>query len=58
MKITYTLTQDDIEFIIAKYMKEKYNFDTPFVEIKKELKENYYDGNKTEAIVAYVSDLN
>lgn len=57
MKITYTLTQDDIEFIIAKYMKEKYNINTPSVEIKKELNENYYDGSKTEAMVAYVSDL-
>ena len=57
MKITYTLTQNDIEYIIAKYMKEKYNFDTPFVQIKKELHENYYDGMKTEAIVAYVSEL-
>lgn len=57
MKITYTLTEDDIEFIIAKYMKEKYDFNTPFVQIKKEEKENYYDGSKTEAMVAYVSDL-
>ena len=57
MKVTYTLAQDDIEYIIAKYMKEKYNFDTPFVQIKKELHENYYNGMKTEAIVAYVSEL-
>lgn len=57
MKITYTLTQDDIEIIIAKYMKEKYGFNTPFVQIKKEEKENYYDGSKTEVMVAYVSEL-
>ena len=57
MKVTYTLAQDDIENIIAKYMKEKYNINTPSVVIKKELNENYYDGMKTEAIVAYVSEL-
>ena len=57
MKVTYTLAQDDIEYIIAKYMKEKYNIDTPSVIIKKELNENYYDGMKTETIVAYVSEL-
>jgi len=57
MKVTYTLAQDDIENIIAKYMKEKYNINTPVVVIKKELNENYYDGMKTEAIVAYVSEL-
>ena len=43
MKITYTLTQDDMEKIIADYMKEKYD------------DYNDYD-HKIEVIVGYVSE--
>lgn len=57
MKTTYTLTQDDMEKIIADYMKEKYNLNEPYVRIVKEKQDDYYDqGNKIEVIVGYVSE--
>ena len=57
MKVTYTLTQDDMEKIIADYMKEKYSFNKPNVRIVKEKHDNYYDQNeKIEVIVGYVSE--
>ena len=57
MKVNYTLTQEDMEKIIADYMKEKYNLNKPDVRIVKEEHEDYYDqDNKIEVIVAYVSE--
>lgn len=57
MKITYTLTQDDMEKIIADYMKEKYNLNKPYARIVKEKHDDYYDpDNKIEVIVGYVSE--
>jgi hypothetical protein len=58
MKITYTLTQKDMEKIIADYMKEKYNFNKqPYVRIVKEKHDDYYDQDKKiEVIVGYVSE--
>lgn len=57
MKTTYTLTQDDMEKIIADYMKEKYNLNNPYARIVKEKHDDYYDqNNKIEVIVGYVSE--
>lgn len=58
MTITYTLTQEDMEKIIADYMKEKYNLNNPYVRIEKEKHDDYYDqNNKIEVIIAYVSEF-
>lgn len=57
MKVTYTLTQEDMEKIIADYMKEKYNLNEPDVRITKEKHDDYYNqDNKIEVIVGYVSE--
>ena len=57
MKITYTLTQDDMEKIIADYMNEKYNLNKPYVKIVKEKHDDYNDyDHKIEVIVGYVSE--
>ena len=57
MKVTYTLTQDDMEKIIADYMKNKYNLNEPNVRIVKEEHDDYYDQDKKiEVIVGYVSE--
>lgn len=58
MKIIYKLTQNDIKQILKEYIKENYNLCNPYIRIKKELQDDYFNENhKIESIVAQIFEM-